>query len=146
MKILVINTGSSSIKYELFEMNHSTVLASGIAEKIGEGSGILTHRRISTGGKLSKKIEKGPLANHQAALKRIVKLLVDPEYGAIRKKSEISAVGHRVVHGGEAFHPTSIIDDKVIEAIRQNVHLAPLHNPANLMGIEVAKAIFPDAV
>lgn len=146
MKILVINTGSSSIKYELFDMDHSTVLASGIAEKIGEDAGILTHRRIATGGKLSKKVEKGPLANHQAALKRIVELLVDPEHGVVREKSEISAVGHRVVHGGEAFHSTSIIDDKVIEAIRQNAHLAPLHNPANLMGIEVSKAIFPDAI
>ena len=146
MKILVINTGSSSIKYELFDMDHSTVLASGIAEKIGEGAGVLTHRRISTGGTFSRKREKGPIANHQAGLKRIVELLVDPEHGVIREKSEIAAVGHRVVHGGEAFHSTSIIDDNVIEAIRQNAHLAPLHNPANLMGVEVAKTIFPDAV
>jgi len=146
MKILVINTGSSSIKYELFDMDHSTVLASGIAEKIGEEAGILTHRKISTGGTFSKKREKGLIADHQAGLKRIVELLVDPEHGVIREKSEIAAVGHRVVHGGEAFHSTSIIDDKVIEAIKQNAHLAPLHNPANLMGIEVAKTIFPDAV
>ncbi|MCD6293395.1 MAG: acetate kinase [Deltaproteobacteria bacterium] len=146
MKILVINTGSSSIKYELFDMDHPRVLASGAAEKIGEGAGILTHRRIVTGGKFSKEVEKGPIADHQAGLKRIVALLMDPEHGVVREKSEISAVGHRVVHGGEAFHATVIIDDKVMEAIRQNSHLAPLHNPANLMGIEISKAVFPNAI
>ncbi len=146
MKILVINTGSSSVKYELFDMDHSHILASGIAEKIGEEAGILTHRRILTRGTFRKKREKGPIVNHQAALKRIVELLVDPEHGVISEKSEISAVGHRVVHGGETFRATSIIDERVMEAIRQHSYLAPLHNPPNLKGIEIAKAIFPDAI
>lgn len=145
MKILVINTGSSSIKYELFDVDRRQALASGMAEKIGENSGVLTHKRILASGKSAKKVEEGAIADHHQGLNRIVDLLVDRDHGVIRDKSEISAVGHRVVHGGEAFHATTIIDEEVIAAIKENIPLAPLHNPPNLVGIEVARSIFPDS-
>ncbi len=145
MKILVINTGSSSIKYELFDMDSLQALASGMAEKIGENSGVLTHKRILASGKSAKKVEEGAIADHHQGLNRIVELLVDRDHGVIRDKSEISAVGHRVVHGGGKFHATTIIDEEVIAAIKENIPLAPLHNPPNLVGIEVARSIFPDS-
>lgn len=142
MKILVINTGSSSIKYELFDMECHHRLAAGVVEKIGEGDTLLTHEITPINGESIKKIEKGAISDHHKGLNRIVELLIDPEYGVIRDKSEISAVGHRIVHGGETFHATTIIDENVIEAIKDNIPLAPLHNPSNLTGIEVAGSIF----
>jgi acetate kinase len=144
MKILVINTGSSSIKYKLFDMDHCKMLAGGVAEKIGEKNGILTHKTVLDNGNLTKKVEKGLIPDHYKGLNRIVDLLVDPEYGVIADKSDISAVGHRVVHGGAMLHSTTIIDQVVIAAIKKNIPLAPLHNPSNLVGIEVAESIFPD--
>ncbi len=145
MKILVINTGSSSIKYELFDMDNHRAVASGMAEKIGEDMSLFTHKRILPGGESVEKREEAVIADHHAGMERIVDQLVDPQHGAIKDKSEISAVGHRVVHGGETFHSTAIIDQQVIAAIRENIPLAPLHNPSNLMGIEVARSVFPDA-
>ena len=145
MNILVINTGSSSIKYELFDMDSHRILASGSAEKIGEDTGILKHQKMLQGDEAQQKVEEQTISSHQEGLNRIVELLLDREHGVIRDKSEISAVGHRVVHGGEAFHSTTIIDEQVIGAIRENIPLAPLHNPPNLMGVEVAQSIFPDA-
>lgn len=145
MKILVINTGSSSIKYELFDMDHHQVLASGLAEKIGEKTGLLTHKRILAHGKSAEKVEERVFADHYQGLNRIVELLIDKEYGGMQDTSEITAVGHRVVHGGEAFQSPSIIDEKVIAEVRENIPLAPLHNPPNLTGIEVARSIFPGA-
>ncbi len=145
MKIFVINTGSSSIKYELFDMDHHKIAAEGMAEKIGEDSGILTHKKILANGESKKKVEEGVIADHYDGLNRIVELLIDPEHGVIQDKAEISAVGHRVVHGGEEFQSTTIIDENVIAAIKENIPLAPLHNPSNLMGIEVAGSIFPDS-
>ncbi len=145
MKILVINTGSSSIKYQLFDMDQEKALASGIAEKIGEATSILTHKIIRSSGKNLKKVKEGRIADHREGLTQIVNLLVDEKYGVIKDKSEIAAVGHRVVHGGEAFQSSTIIDEQVITAIKENIPLAPLHNPPNLIGIEVAKSIFPDS-
>ena len=145
MKILVINTGSSSIKYEFFDMDNRRVVASGRVERIGEGSGRLVHKIFPEEGDPVKKEEEGVFSNHHEGLTLVVDMLMDPKNGVIKDKSEISAVGHRVVHGGEAFHATTIIDENVIEAIRENIPLAPLHNPPNLMGIEVAMGIFPDA-
>ena len=143
MKILVINTGSSSIKYQLFDMDQQIVLASGLAEKIGEATSILTHKIIKENGENITKVKEGMILDHQEGLIRIVDLLVDAEYGVIKDKSEISAVGHRVVHGGETFQSPTIIDKGVIAAIKKNIPLAPLHNPPNLTGIEVAQSIFP---
>jgi acetate kinase len=145
MKILVINTGSSSIKYELFDMTHHQRLASGMIEKIGEATGRLTHKTINDDGKLTQREEQGAFSNHHQGLNRIVELLIDKEHGVIQDKSEITAVGHRVVHGGEAFQSPTIIDEKVIDAIKENIPLAPLHNPPNLTGIEVSRTIFPNA-
>jgi acetate kinase len=122
MKILVINTGSSSIKYQLFDLARDAVLASGVLERIGEEAGVRDHR---------------------AGMEQIVRSLTDPGQGVIRAAAEIAAVGHRVVHGGEAFRRPVLIDEQVLAAIRQNVPLAPLHNPANLVGIEVARSLFP---
>lgn len=145
MKILVINTGSSSIKYQLFDLDHQTVLASGLVEKIGESTSILTHKKIAGKGENLKIVKEGTVADHQEGLTRIVELLVDSKYGVIQDKSEISAVGHRVVHGGETFQSPTIINEEVIAAIKENIPLAPLHNPPNLTGIEVARAIFSES-
>ncbi len=141
MKILVINTGSSSVKYRLFRMDDRAILANGIVEKIGEISS--THTcRIGE----EQKERSGHIRDHGAALEEIVSLLTDESVGAIGDKAEIDAVGHRVVHGGETFHEPTVIDKTVLDAIRSNVPLAPLHNPANITGIEVARRIFPSAV
>ena len=145
MKILVINTGSSSIKYELFDMDHHQIVAKGIAERIGEKASLLTHKGILADGKSTEKVEEGVFSDHHKGLNRIVELLIDRKHGVIQDKSEITAVGHRVVHGGEAFQSPTVIDEKVIAAIKENIPLAPLHNPPNLMGIEVAQSLFPDA-
>jgi len=146
MKILVINTGSSSIKYQLFDLgSQDTVMASGIVEKIGEDTSFLNYKRLLPGGDgFEENTEECSVADHQEGMGRIVDLLVDPEHGSIKDKKEISAVGHRVVHGGETFHAPTIIDEKVIEAIEDNIPLAPLHNPSNLVGIKVAELTFPD--
>jgi len=147
MKILVINTGSSSIKYELFDMADHRVMVSGIAERIGEEESlIIQKRKILSNGESTEIKEAVLIADHHEGMRRIVDLLVDQEYGAIRDKNEIAAVGHRVVHGGEAFHSTTIIDEEVITAIKKNIPLAPLHNPPNLVGIEVAREVFPNAL
>lgn len=145
MKILVINTGSSSIKYQLFDMDHQKVLASGIVEKIGEANGSHSYEVIVEDGENVKKVNECVFSDHHDGFNQIVDLLVDPEHGIIRDKSEISAVGHRVVHGGETLHTPRIIDDRVTAAIKENIPLAPLHNPPNLIGIEVAQSLFPDS-
>ena len=146
MNILVINTGSSSIKYQLFDMNRQMALVTGMVEKIGETSSLITHSLLLDNGEVNKKIEHERISDHTQGLSRIVDLLVDPEYGAVKDKSEIAAVGHRVVHGGETCKASTIIDDKVITALKENSPLAPLHNPPNLIGIEVAQAIFPKSL
>ncbi len=145
MKILVINTGSSSIKYQLFNMDTQSVLCSGVVERIGEECGILTHKIIKDNGTSDKKIYEGDIKDHVTGFKHIVDYLINDEFGVIKDSSEIDAVGHRVVHGGETFKAPTEIDDSVIDAIKQNVPLAPLHNPSNLTGIEVALSVFPES-
>ncbi len=145
MKILVINTGSSSIKYQLFDMENKRVMVSGLAEKIGEKTSFLEHEAMNENGESRMKEEKERIADHRQGLNRIVELLIDPEFGVISEKSEITAVGHRVVHGGESFHSSTVIDEEVKQAIKENIPLAPLHNPPNLEGIEVSRSIFPEA-
>ncbi len=141
MKILVINAGSSSIKYQLFEMPAQIVLAKGLLEKIGEESSQLNHYSGSKEHKTKTKV-----ANHSAGMKLILETLVAPQTGVIKNVSEISAVGHRVVHGGEAFTGSVVIDDKVIASIEKFADLAPLHNPPNLTGIKAAQSGLPDAL
>lgn len=145
MKILVINTGSSSIKYQLFNMEEQIVLCSGVVEKIGEKTGSLAHRASSEKNPQIKKIYNEPIPDHESGFSKIVNCLMNNEFGVIKDRSEITAVGHRVVHGGETFKAPTIIDDEVINAITENIPLAPLHNPSNLTGIEVAMSAFPES-
>ncbi len=146
MRILVINTGSSSIKYKLFSIQNNTILAHGNLEKIGESGGGRHTCVMSSGESENKQILKDPIRDHTEGLNTIVKLMTDPNTGVIQNVSEIKAVGHRVVHGAEVFRRPTIINDQVLDAIRENIPLAPLHNPANIIGIEVARKIFTDAV
>ncbi len=141
MKILVINSGSSSIKYQLFEMPGSTAVAGGLVERIGEPTG-----RVLYWSQAGAKIEREmPVADHRQGLTQVVELLLDERQGVIGSAGEITAVGHRVVHGGEKFSQPTVIDTEVMDTIRELIPLAPLHNPANLSGIEVAREIFPEA-
>ncbi len=146
MKILVINTGSSSIKYELFDRQNNGRPASGLIEKIGEKTGVITHKAVLADGDSLKIVEKGIIRDHHDGMNRIVDFITGSKYRIVSDTRAISAVGHRVVHGGESFNSTTIIDQNVIAAIKENIPLAPLHNPANLTGINVAKSIFPDAL
>ena len=138
MKILVINCGSSSLKYQLIDSDKEEVLAKGICERI-KIDGVLKH---TTSGK-EKKVIEAPMPNHNEAVRLVVEQLLDKENGAIESLSEIDAVGHRVVHGGEKFASSVIIDDEVYAAIEECNDLAPLHNPANLIGIEACRKLMP---
>lgn len=140
MKILVINCGSSSLKYQLIDMSNEKVLAKGLAERIGiEGSRI----KYQPAGKEDVIIEK-PMDNHKVVLEIVLNALVDPNYGILKSMDEISAVGHRVVHGGEKFAESVVINDNVMKAMRDCIELAPLHNPPNIMGIEACKELMPN--
>ncbi|MGI5949759.1 acetate kinase [Peptoniphilus sp.] len=140
MKILVINCGSSSLKYQLIDMENEDVLAKGLVERIGiEGSRI----KHETTGK-DKKVIETPMQDHKKALELVMDSLTNEEYGAISSLDEIGAVGHRVVHGGEEFADSVVIDDKVLKAIEDNVEIAPLHNPPNIMGIKACEKLLPN--
>lgn len=139
-KILVINSGSSSLKFQLIELPGEQVLASGLVERIGQDLGKLHYS--SAGFSTSEEYE---IPNHSVALKKITGYLLDPDKGVIKNASEIPAIGHRVVHGGDAFSETIIINEEVKAEIKKLFSLAPLHNPPNLKGIEVAEEIFPRA-
>jgi acetate kinase len=141
MKILVLNSGSSSIKYQLFDMRTKTVLASGIIEQIGERQSRLTHQTRSDQGNMDEIIKTEAVADHLAGFQLMGGVLKDS--GALRDTGELSGIGHRVVHGGEAFKAPTLINKTVIDTIRQLSPLAPLHNPANLLGIEVAMQSAP---
>ena len=141
MKVLVINSGSSSIKYQLFDMSDKTVLARGLVEQIGEPEGCLSHQSRNVHGNRVDITRSQPVKNHQAGFQLIGAVL--NESGIVRDSSELFGIGHRVVHGGEAFREPALIDDKIITSIRALIPLAPLHNPANLMGIEVALRFAP---
>ncbi|MBC3803121.1 acetate/propionate family kinase [Acetobacterium fimetarium] len=139
MNVLVINCGSSSLKYQLLDMSNEEVLAKGLAERIGIEGSVLTHEAP---GQDKVKFEQ-PMPSHKDALNILMKALVDPNHGVIKSLDEISAVGHRTVHGGEAFTDSVIIDDKVIAIMEEVSELAPLHNPANLIGIRACKELLP---
>lgn len=144
MNILVVNAGSSSIKYQLIDMNTQEPLSSGIVERIGLEEGVITQKTFTAEGEKKVK-ETFPIPNHQVGLKRVAELLTDPVHGVIKDPSEIQAVGHRLVHGGEAFTKTVKIDDAIKNKVKELFPLAPLHNPANLTGVEVAEQVFPQA-
>jgi len=145
MKTLVINAGSSSIKYQLFEMENIAVLAAGLVERIGEAAGSVTHK-VTYNGQIQEVTRDLLIPDHRQGLTLVVDLLSDPDFGVIASPAEIEAVGHRVVHGGDKFSQPTIITEEVKETIRELIPLAPLHNPANLSGIEVASEVFPGAV
>lgn len=138
MKVLVLNCGSSSLKYQLIDMSNETVLAKGNFERIGEQEAFVTHK---VGGE--KYVIKSPVMDHEQALKIVLEQLVHNDYGVIKDLSEISAVGHRIVHGGEKFDKSVLITDEVIKDIEDLVPLAPLHNPAHLLGINACKKAMP---
>jgi acetate kinase len=140
MKILVINAGSSSLKYQLIDMTDESVLAKGNAERIGIGNSMLKHTPT---GKDKVELET-VINNHVEATRMVIDVLVDPKHGVISDMDEISAVGHRIVHGGEKFSGSVVIDDEVMEAIKDNIELAPLHNPANITGIKACRSIMPN--
>lgn len=137
MKILVLNSGSSSLKFQLIELPQQEVLFKGTVEEIGSLSSQLNYQTAY----FKQKLEV-PIQNHEIALRKVADLLMSAELNLIRSVSEISAIGHRVVHGGEVFKQTTVVDEQVKIQIQKLSSLAPLHNPANLMGIEVAESIF----
>jgi len=139
MNVLVINCGSSSLKYQLINMENEDVLAKGLAERIGL-DGVVKHKAE---GKEEVKLED-KLNNHKDAIKVVLNLLVDKKVGAIKSLEEIDIVGHRVVHGGEKFASSVIIDEEVIEAMEDCIDLAPLHNPPNITGIKACKELMPN--
>ncbi len=141
MKVAVINCGSSSIKYEVFEAGGCAMLATGLIEKIGSADGRLWQRRLKADGTFDEQTHTAPLANHRAGFELMAS--VNQRDRIIRDDSELLGIGHRVVHGGETFREPALIDDDVIAAIRGLIPLAPLHNPSNLLGIEAARERFP---
>ncbi|HEY2647793.1 MAG TPA: acetate kinase [Puia sp.] len=144
MNIFVINSGSSSIKYQLFKMPLEKPVCSGLVERIGLENSTITHKIfLGQGEKIIKKTID--LSGHEEGLKEVALLLTDADTGVIKNPGEIEAVGHRVVHGGESFAATTIITRKVKEKIKKLFPLAPLHNPANYLGIEVDERIFTRA-
>ena len=143
MKILVINAGSSSCKYQLLEMDTHAVLCSGLAERIGQDEGRLTHKIAPDTDKEEKIVRTAHFPTHVQAMELVISLLTDAEKGVIKDKSEIAGIGHRVLHGGEAVSDPVLVDERVKEIVRECSVLGPLHNPANLMGIEVAEKLFP---
>jgi acetate kinase len=144
MKVFVINSGSSSIKYQLIQMPEAIVICSGIVDRIGLDGSTIHHKTLRLEKEQSRK-ENIPLSDHAAGLKEVARLLVDTEIGVIQDPKEIDVVGHRVVHGGESFSNTIIISNEVKEKIKKLFPLAPLHNPPNYLGIEVAEQIFSSA-
>ena len=138
MKVLVLNCGSSSLKYQLINMDTEEVLASGKYERIGEGEAFITHKVNG------QKIEiKKPAFNHKEAIEFTLEQFTNPEYKVIDSLEEIEAIGHRVVHGGEIFKESAVIDDEVIEKIKECGEFAPLHNPAAVLGMEACKNVMP---
>ena len=141
MKILVINAGSSSLKYQLIDMDTHDVLAKGLCERIGIDGSNLQHTNVSKDEKT--KIEK-PMKDHGDAIQMVIDALVDKEIGVISSMDEIGAVGHRVVHGAEEFADSCMITEAVMKALEKCTPLAPLHNPPNIIGIEACKKIMPN--
>lgn len=140
MKVLVINAGSSSLKYQLLDMDTERLLAKGLAERIGIEGSVVTHEPV---GKGKVKFER-PMETHKEALDIIMRALVDEQYGVIKSLNEIDAVGHRTVHGAETFASSVVINDEVIEKMEECSALAPLHNPANLIGIRACQEVLPN--
>ena len=140
MKILVVNAGSSSLKYQLINMDTREVIAKGLCERIGIEGSLLKYKPA---GKDAVEVKKN-MKDHTDAIQMVLDILADKEVGVLGSMNEIDAVGHRIVHGGEKFSKSVLIDDDMIKVIEELTPLAPLHNPANLMGVRACKAIMPD--
>ncbi len=140
MKILVINCGSSSLKFQLIDSDTEKCLAKGLCERIGIEGSMITY--APEGGE--KKKTETPMPDHTEAIRLVLEALADPETGVVKSLDEIGAVGHRVVHGGEKFAESVLIDDEVLKAVEECNDLAPLHNPANLIGINACRRLMPD--
>ncbi|MDO4189028.1 MAG: acetate kinase [Lachnospiraceae bacterium] len=140
MNVLVINCGSSSLKYQLINSDSKEVLAKGLCERIGIDGSAITHQPAGK-DKITNEI---PMPDHKKAVELVIEALTDPVNGVVKSLDEIDAVGHRVVHGGEKFAEATVITDDVIKAIEECNDLAPLHNPANLIGIDACKALMPN--
>ncbi len=140
MKVLVINAGSSSLKYQLIDMTNETVLAKGLCDRIGIDNSFIKQTRGTEEAVVINKV----LKNHKDAIEAVISALTDDKIGVIKNMSEISAVGHRIVHGGEKFNNSVVIDEKVMNAVRECIDVAPLHNPPNIIGIEACQQIMPN--
>ena len=140
MNILVINCGSSSLKYQLIDSNSEAVLAKGLCERIGAAGSVLTHKTADG----RKEVVEEEMPNHTVAVKLVINELTNEEYGCIQSLDEIGAVGHRIVHGGEQFKESVVITEDTIKAIESCSDLAPLHNPANLIGVNACKEVMKD--
>lgn len=139
MKIMVLNCGSSSLKFQLIEMEDETVLAKGVVEKIGSSEAILTYKPKDK----NNIVQTREILNHEVAIGLVLNMLMHPQNGVIKEKADIAGIGHRVVHGGEEFSGSTLITEKVKEGVRRCIQFAPLHNPANLKGIEVCEQLLP---
>ncbi|MEG1711071.1 MAG: acetate kinase [Clostridia bacterium] len=139
MKILVINAGSSSLKYQLIDMEKESVIAKGLCERITIEGGKLTHK---ANGK--EYVFNNEMPDHTVAIKMVLDALIDNECGVIKSMDEIAAVGHRMVHGAEDYNTSVLVNEDVLRVCKENIELAPLHNPANIMGIEACKAVLPN--
>ncbi|WP_027722326.1 acetate kinase [Maridesulfovibrio zosterae] len=137
MKVLVINAGSSSIKYQLLDMSNGDDLASGIVERIGEEMGSISYKTDS------KFVSEQPFPTHREGMVEVINLLTDADKGVVKDKAEIAAIGHRIVHGGELFFEPVEVNEEVLQGIRDCIPLAPLHNPGHVIGIETAMELFP---
>ena len=142
MKIFVINSGSSSLKYQLLDMESGAVMTTGLVERIGDSVGKLSQKNWPGTDKEREVEREMAFPDHRAAMHTVVDLVTGAETGVIASAAEIDAIGHRVVQGGETLFKSTLIDDDVVSKIRDNCHLSPLHNPANLVGIEVARELF----
>ena len=140
MDILTLNCGSSSLKYQLYQWDSKEVLAKGIVERVTVGGSFISH--YAKGKGKTKRERECP--NHKVALELIIEMLLDPEVGALKDLKDIAAVGHRMVHGGERFAKSVIIDDEALNTFKELADLAPLHNPPNIMGVEAAREVLPD--
>jgi len=140
MVILTLNCGSSSVKYQIYDWDKKDILATGIVERVTIGGSSITHKAA---GKLDYVVEH-ECPNHTVAIELILNTLVDSEYGVISDMGMIKAVGHRMVHGGSRFARSSIINDEFLTTFKELTDLAPLHNPANLMGVEAARSVLPN--
>jgi acetate kinase len=141
MKVLVLNSGSSSIKYQFIDTDKKVALANGLVDRIGMTGAILSHQRYD-----DEKIKiVGEILDHQIAVEYVLGVMLSKNHGVIDDKKDIDAIGHRVVHGGETFSGSVLITDEVVKVLQDNIELAPLHNPPNIKGIQACQRILPDA-